>query len=451
MSGDPCGFGSIERWFQAALAAVDPARAVTAALRRTGSRLQVGEAEASVAGRLYLVALGKAAAPMARAAAEVAGDLLTEGVVITKDGHLDGTLPAPLDAFEAAHPIPDERGVAATRRALDLIGRASSGDVVLALISGGGSALFEAPCPPVSLLDMARTTDLLLRAGAPIQDLNAVRTPLSLVKGGGFRTAAPAAKFVTLVLSDVLGNDLRTIASGPTIPGRPDAAAGLAVLARYRVLDEAPRSVVATLRNLAAAVDAAETATAAGDVTAIVADNAAAIAGAEAAIRRDGLRPAVIWRDREGEAAHLGRAWVAACREAPAEVDVLLGGGEATVTVTGKGVGGRNTEFALAAALELERLGETGWAVASLATDGQDGPTGVAGAIADSSTVDRARAAGVDALAALRDNDSLAVFQAGGGIVAPGPTGTNVNDLYFGLRVAAPSACGQRANDPGGE
>jgi len=423
----------IERWYRAALAAANPATAVERALRRNGRDLLLGETRVPVRGRLDVAGVGKAAPGMAGGAARACGDLITAGFLITKDGHADGAPPAGFVVREAAHPIPDERGVAATRELLALLDGLNADDVVLALISGGGSALLEAPRLPATLTDLAAVTDLLLRAGAPIGDLNAVRGPLSLVKGGGLRRAAAPARVLTLILSDVLGNDPAVIASGPTVPSAATATGALRVLDRYGLLDRVPAPVRHCLERPPNPDRAGEDGR--PDPVLVVADNATAVAAARAAAEAGGRRVAVAWTAATGEAADLGRAWVAACAAAPPGTDILLGGGEATVTVTGAGVGGRNTEFALAAALALEDHGVLGWTIASLATDGQDGPTGVAGAIADAGTARRTRAAGVDPLACLRENDSLRVFQAAGGVVAPGPTGTNVNDLYVAVRV----------------
>ncbi len=450
----------IERWFRAGLAAMEPAAAVRRHLAREGRTLLVGGERVPVPGRLLVVGAGKAALGMVRGAEEVCGDLIAGGLVITKDGHAEEPMPGRVRVLEAAHPVPDERGVSATRQILALVrDEPEPGDVVLALISGGGSALLEAPRPPVTIADLAATTNLLLRAGAPIQDFNTVRTPLSEVKGGGLRDAAAGATVVTLILSDVLGNDPRVIASGPTVPGRGGlraplgAPAALAVLDRYGLRERVPPSVVDTLETLRQRVD--ERVVTPGqapnrdgwitdddevigghslDVLRIVGDNTAAVQAVAAAAEGDGLYPCIVWQEREGEAAALGRAWVEACIDADGDADVLLGGGEATVTVRGAGIGGRNTEFALAAALALEERAAEGWVVASLATDGQDGPTGVAGAIADAGTAGRARATGVDPVAALERNDSLRVFEAAGGVVRTGPTGTNVNDVYLAVR-----------------
>jgi len=427
---------AIERWFRAGLVAVDPAVAVHRALAfdPISGVLSVNGDTVLLTGTLEVVAIGKAAAPMARAACDVCGDRVSGGIVITKDGHLTERLPASLETFEASHPIPDERGVRAASRAIERVSRLGAGDVVIALISGGGSALFEAPVEPLTLQDMAQTTDALLRAGAPIQDLNAVRTPLSRVKGGGFRACAPNATFITLILSDVLSNDASVIASGPTVPRQAHASRSLDILRQHDLMDRVPPIVVDVL-TAQSSIPLAEAVTT-SDIVEVIADNATAIAGIAEAIRHDGLRPLTIWEKREGEASALGSAWVDACQHAPEQVDVILGGGEATVTVRGDGVGGRNTEFALAAGIALAAQ-HAEWIVASLATDGQDALTGVAGAIADPSTVVRAEQAGLHPVAALRDNDSLAVFTVAGGIVNTGPTGTNVNDCYIGLRRSA--------------
>ncbi len=425
---------SIETWYRAALAAVEPGAAVRRHVERDGAALVVGGGRVPVPGRLVVVGVGKAAVGMALGLEAVLGEIVSDGLIITKDGHAEGEQPERIRVAEAAHPIPDERGVRATREVLDLVTGLGADDVVVALISGGGSALLEAPRSPVTLTDLATVTDLLLRAGAPIDDLNAVRTPLSQVKGGGLRQAAGPATVVTLVLSDVLGNDPRVIASGPTIPGNENPERALEILARYGITDRVPSPIIDVLT----ASCGQEREPAPGgetDVLVVVGDNQAAIEAAADAAEADGRRVRVVWNERQGEASDLGRAWVETADRAGQDVDVLLGGGEATVTVRGSGIGGRNTEFALAAAMALDGRGDEQWVVASLATDGQDGPTGVAGAIADSGTADRARAKGVDPVTALWENDSKRVFEAAGGLVIPGPTGTNVNDLYLAVRT----------------
>lgn len=426
---------SIVGWFEAALAAVEPAAAVQRSLRREGASLFVKDRAIEVRSRLLVVGVGKAAVPMARGVEGVCGDLVSDGLVITKDGHVGDASLRRIRVAEAAHPVPDKRGVTATREILDLVGGLTSDDVIVTLISGGGSALLEAPRPPVTLADLAVTTDLLLRAGAPIHDLNAVRSPLSLVKSGGLLHAIGPATSITLVLSDVLGNDPSVIASGPMTRTPRDPKRALALLDRYGIRSRVPAVVIETLTSDSdgqRGVDLGD----AGAEAIVVGDNPTAVSAVAEAALRDGIEATLHWAARQGEAAELGRRFATDCLQAPTAA-LLLGGGEATVTVVGDGVGGRNTEFALAAAVALADAGSTEWVVASLATDGQDGPTNVAGAIADGGTIKRARDAGVDPARSLDNNDSLRVFRVAGGIVDPGPTGTNVNDLYIGLRLDA--------------
>ncbi len=422
---------AIERWFRAALEAADPGNAVRRHLRCGGDAIRIDDFRIGAPRGVTVAAVGKAAVPMAAAVEEVLGPLVAGGFAITKDGHAGDAGLERIAIREARHPIPDERGVAASRDLLAMLGSLGPDDAVLALISGGGSALLESPRPPLTLAEIGATTNLLLRAGAPIQDLNAVRGALSQVKRGGLRRAAGDARFATLLLSDVLGNDPGTIASGPTVYAPISGGAALAVLDRYGLREKVPAAVVALLGSIAAPGDEARFA---GDLVRVIADNATAIDAAARSAEADGQRVEVAWRGATGEARERAVAWVEQCARTQAG-GVLVGGGELTVRVRGDGVGGRNTEFALAAALELERRGMDDWLVASLATDGQDASTGVAGAIASGRTAAAARAAGVDPENALARNDSLAVFEVTGGVVAPGPTGTNVNDLYFAVRL----------------
>jgi glycerate 2-kinase len=422
----------IRQMFDAALSAADSTKAVSSAIRLDDGRIFVEETIVPIDGKLVVTAIGKAAEGMALGALEALGGRIDSGHVVTKYGHAHGSLDSRFRVFEAGHPVPDQSGVDATRLVLDSLVTLEVRDTVLALISGGGSALFEAPVEPVSLDDFAELTELLLSAGAPIQDLNRVRIPLSAVKGGRLRQACPAGRFITLILSDVLGNDPRVVASGPTIPGGLSRHDALAVLERYQLREAVPRSVLDALE--------ADSANDGGelheddDVVLFIADNASALEAAADSARSDGWEPEIIWREREGEASELAREWVEtlARREWPA---ILLGGGEATVTVRGDGNGGRNTEFALSAALELERRDIRSWTVASLATDGQDAMTEAAGAIACAETVRNANAQNLDPQQRLENNDSLPVFEKAGGLVVTGPTGTNVNDLYFAVRL----------------
>lgn len=424
----------IERIFQASLAAVEPRAAVRRALSLRGQTLLIEGRELPVAGRFAVVAIGKAAPRMALGAFDVLGEAIAAGIILTKDGHLgDGV--SGFAGYEASHPVPDERGVVATQEIMALARSLGRGDVLLALISGGGSALLEAPRDPVTLADLQRTTELLLRAGAPIQDLNAVRSELSLVKGGGLRVAAGEAACCSIVLSDVLGNDPTVIASGPTIVRRANAAEALAILDRYGLRDDVPESVHACLSNPApGTVEPRSRVEFENDRWVVIGDNNALLDAAASWLDAQSFRSRVVWKAQEGEARTLAREWVELCGAMNGVADVLLGGGEATVTVRGTGRGGRNTEFALAAAIELAANG-VDWTIASLASDGDDGAAGAAGAIVDGSTVARVRRLGIDPADALARNDSATALGAVGALVRPGPTGTNVNDLYVAVRA----------------
>lgn len=428
----------IEHWFRQLLTLMDPRRLTirshTFDHDVEGSAIP-DELERAVTisgdGELLVVAVGKAAIAMAAGAQELFGDRFERGYVLTVDGPDAAELDERWAIFRAGHPIPDQRGIDATREIITAVEGLDADDMVVALISGGGSALFEAPRDPLTLADFTELTQLMLRAGAPIQHLNAVRIPLSKVKGGAFRRQSPAGTFVTLILSDVLGNDVDIIASGPTVKPRTSGAAALAVLDLYGLREQVSSAVRAALNEAAA-----------GDVEwkypndkiEIVGDLELALESARELSSKDGFSTYLPDFLLEGEATEMARAWVQELLQVPAEIDVVWSGGENVVTVRGPGVGGRNTEFALAAAIELDRLQNDEWVIASLATDGQDGTSGSAGAIASRATIERARELGIDAQRALDTNDSATFFSAVGGLVITGPSGTNVNDLYVGMR-----------------
>jgi hydroxypyruvate reductase len=425
--------GYIEKLFDLALERADPRKAVSGVIEIDGVNLEIGPHELPVRANIVLISIGKAAVTMAHGAIDALGDRIGSGIAITKDGHAGEARFDRVDIAEAAHPIPDARGVAATRSALELVARSSEDDLILCLISGGGSALFEAPREPVTLEDLASITRQLLRAGADITDLNRVRTPLSLVKGGGFLRAAGGRSVVTVIVSDVLGNDPHIIASGPTVPGPDDPEGARAVLETFGLWDDAPGSIKKTLARKGdkAAIERQTYA------PVIVADNHAVLECLAEQVIEDGGTVESPFIDATGEAREQGVAWAERCLQAERATGFLLGGGELTVTVRGDGVGGRNTEFALAAAARLHLAGEHDWVVASLTTDGQDGPTGVAGAILSADDIERMSGFGFDIEEVLERNDSLTPILAVGAEVAPGPTGTNVNDLYFAVRRSA--------------
>lgn len=420
---------AVERAYARGIEAVEPGNAVRNVLARTKAGFSVSGEEIVVPGRLVVVAIGKAAASMAKATVEILGDAVDRGMLITKDGH-GGDAPVDFDTYEASHPVPDDRGIRASDSALRAVDTLGPDDGVLALISGGGSALFEAPVEGLALDDIQQVTDLLLRAGAPIQDLNAVRSELSQVKGGGFRQRIGEATTVSLILSDVLGNSPDVIASGPTVSRQPNPEQAIALLKKYGLEDRVPEAVCSHLEASTRSrpsnrIDDEQ------DIFRIIGDNEVFVAAVQDELESQGYSVERLWREREGEARNCGAEWV---RElAGSTTDVILGGGELTVTVRGDGTGGRNTEFALAAAIALEEMDING-TVASLASDGQDGGVDAAGAVVDETTVHSLRQAGIDPEDALARNDSGAALGEIGALVVPGPTGTNVNDVYIGMR-----------------
>lgn len=422
----------VVRWYEAGLRAVDAEAAVRDRLSWDGRELAIaGDVIATAPeSTVVAVAVGKAAAAMANGLAEVMGDRLSRGIILTKDGHAERT-PAGWEVYEASHPVPDERGVRATRTILDAVAGLGPGDLVIVLVSGGGSALLEAPRPPLILDDIRETTRLLLNAGAPIQHLNAVRSELSLVKGGGLRRAIGRAACVSMILSDVLGNDPTVIASGPTIARIPDPDTALEILHSYHLLQAVPGPVVEVLE---APESGSNEGAGSPSLYAVIGDNDQFIEAVAAAARDCGRSPGIEWRRAEAEARDLAERFIDVVAGQPSDVDVVIGGGEATVTVRGEGVGGRNTEFALATAILLEQRGFD-WAIGSLASDGQDGLIDAAGAIVDRHTVRRGNALGLDAAVFLDRNDSGTYFQRLGLLVRPGPTETNVNDVYVAVRL----------------
>jgi glycerate 2-kinase len=423
---------TIRHWFEVALETVEPRRAVASSLALHDDTLNVdGQAIRLVPeGRIIVLAIGKAAGGMARGALDVLGDRIDRGIILTKYGHISEPIVG-FEAFEANHPTPDQSGLDATARILEAVNGLAEPDVVIALISGGGSALLELPRDGVSLEDMQDVTRVLMHRGAGIHDLNTVRRALSQVKGGGLRRQIGPARCVTLLLSDVLGNDPATIASGPTVQADNTSGDALDVLDRFEIRGHAPAGVLSALGDDGEG-DPVDTSR---DVVAVIADNDTFVTAIANQAQLDGLRVQLLDDPYEGDAAELGREMVSLARTAPPDVDVLMRGGEATVEVRGDGTGGRNTEMALAAAIALE--GNLQWCVASLASDGDDGNSGATGAVAEGDSVRRARGAGLEPVDALRRNDSATVFREVGGLIETGPTGTNVNDVYIALRMGA--------------
>jgi glycerate 2-kinase len=416
---------------EAALAAVEPAAAVRRHLHRDGEVLVVDQRRYPLTGRgrVFLIAAGKAAVPMTAAVAEILGPALDRGVVVTKYGHAGpaGGLPPAVEVIEAGHPVPDENGVRGARAAADLAREAGEDDLVLFLISGGGSALLTLPVPGVDLAQYRALTEALLRSGATIDELNTVRKHLSQVKGGQLARLAAPATLVTLALSDVVGDPLPVIASGPTVADPTTVDDARQVVARHGLDLVEPTQ----LRETPKAGDPAL----AGGYHVLIGSNRLAAEAAAARARELGYRTLLLTTYVEGEAREAGRVAAALAKGVWADGDplpppaCLIWGGETTVTVRGDGRGGRNQELALAAAIALD--GWPGVTLLALATDGGDGPTDAAGAVVTGETAAAARRLGLDPRAALARNDSYPLLAALGAHVRTGPTGTNVNDLLF--------------------
>jgi glycerate 2-kinase len=421
--------------WRAALAAGDVAPLLRHHLRLDGTRLTSGSLTLDLdrVRRVLVLGAGKAGASMARAVESILRGRVGEGFVVVKDGY---RLPAArIEIAEAGHPVPEARGLAASARLLALAESATAEDLLIFLVSGGGSALTPAPAPPVTLEEKQALTRLLLAAGATINELNAVRKHVSRFKGGLLARAAWPATVLTLALSDVIGDPLDVIASGPTAPDPTTYADALAVLERRGVLDRAPASIVERLR--AGEAGGLPETPKPGDrafervTNLVIGNNALVVDAAAAEATRLGFRPHVLTRSLQGEARDVARELVARARALPAPA-CLIAGGETTVTVRGHGQGGRCQEFALAAALELGAGDDM--VVLAAGTDGTDGPTDAAGGLVDAGTVARGRKAGRDAARALADNDATPFLAEASDAVVTGPTNTNLLDLYLILR-----------------
>ena len=407
-----------------AIDAVLPEAAVREALGRGELAARLREAGR---GRVVLAAIGKAAWRMAKAASELLGDRLAGGVLITKYGHSLGEMRG-IEAFEAGHPVPDENAVRGTEALLRRVRGLSPEDTVLFLVSGGGSALFELPAEGVTLGDVADVTGQLLASGADIVEVNAVRKHLSAVKGGRFAELCAPARVLTVALSDVLGDRLDSIASGPACPDASTSEDALRVVEKYGLALH-PRLTEAMKRETPKKLDNA-TAVAAGSVASLC----AAAGRAAAAL---GYTPLLLTSTLSCTAREAGAFLAAIAREVRASGRpiaapcAVIAGGETVVRVTGKGKGGRNQELALSACRGIRGLRDV--VVVSVGSDGTDGPTDAAGGIVDGTTAEALEARGLDVEAVLRDNNAWTALKAVDSLVITGPTGTNVNDVSFAL------------------
>lgn len=429
----------------AALAAVEPQQAIRQAVRfdPATNRLTVaGQTfELDPAGKVVVVGAGKAGTPMAQAVAELLGDRLTGGVVTVKYGYgpAEQNSAGKIEFREAGHPVLDEAGIKATAEITSWLAGLTERDTVLALISGGGSALLEEPVEGVSLPDMQALATAMLRGGATINQLNTVRKHLSRVKGGQLARLAAPARLIGLLLSDVVGSPLDVIASGPTVPDTSTFQDAWEVLDRLGLTAPGgmPEPIRAYLQKGLAG--AAPETPKPGDPlfervsTVIVGDNRVAANAGLAKAQQLGFNTMLLSTFVEGEAREVAKVLAGIAREILttnnpiARPACLLAGGETTVTVRGDGLGGRNQEMALAAALAIDGLENV--MIVPLATDGSDGPTDAVGGLAEGDTIRQARARNLDPHDFLQRNDAYHFFEQAGGLLKTGPTNTNVNDL----------------------
>jgi glycerate 2-kinase len=429
--------------FEASLAAADPILLVQRSLQLDGAILQAGKRLYDLArySNLYVVGAGKAAAKMARAVEALLGERIAGGIVIVKHGH---SIPLKkLKIVEAGHPIPDPAGIKATEAIIRLLRRTQKTDLIICLVSGGASALLSCPVVGLSLQDKQRTTQALLNCGARIQEVNAIRKHISGIKGGRLAELAYPSTVLSLILSDVIDDSIDNIGSGPTAPDSSTFAECLSIIDRYGVEDMIPVAVTSFLKKGAAGkiVDTPK----AGDPifqkvqNLLIGNNQVALVAAKEKAEALGYNTLILSSAAEGETRKVAIDYVVIARDVLSSSSpvrppaCIISGGETTVTIRGAGLGGRNQEFALAAAVEIDGL--NGIVVLSGGTDGTDGPTHAAGGIVDGTTVQRARDQGLNARSYLERNDSYPLLKAVGDLLITGPTLTNVMDLRLILIV----------------
>ncbi|MDQ4106974.1 MAG: glycerate kinase [Actinomycetota bacterium] len=415
----------------AGIAAADPYDAVRRHLTVEGDRVGAG-GESFEAGRVFVLAAGKAAGPMARAAAELLGGKLAGGIVVTKDDHEAG--PESLETFYASHPEPDERGVEAARRAEELAGSLEEGDLLLALVSGGASALLADPAPPVTIEDLKQLTSDLLKSGADIEEINTVRKHVSVLKGGGLVSLAHPAPTLALLLSDVVGDAPSSIASGLTTPDPTTLDDTREVLERCGI--EPPETVTELLQQEQETPKPGDELFD-GAVTVVCGGGRHASEEAAEKARELGYEPLILSTLVNDDARNVATMYAAIIQEVLESGNPLpppcavVSGGEATVVVRGDGAGGPNQEFALALAVGLD--GVESWSAVAADTDGNDGSTDAAGGMVDGTTAREIRENDIDPEEALENNDAYTALKAADALLFTGPTGTNVNDLRVAL------------------
>jgi len=429
----------LTRIARVALAEVAPETCLRRAVLLDGEYLSIAQEHFDLAQirQIVVVGMGKASARMAATLDDLLGERISGGFVVTADGYRVPT--RRVEVVEASHPVPDARGRTAAERIVTLVEEANEEDLVIVLISGGGSALLPLPASGITLSDLAAINELLLRSGAKIQEINTVRKHLSQVKGGQLARHAFPAQVLTLVLSDVPGDPLNAIASGPTVGDPTTFDQAKRILRQYRLWEEIPGSV---RKRIEAGVrgEIEETPKPGDDVlqrvtTTIIGSGSDALDAAREEGDRLGYHTLFLTTTLEGEAREVGKILAAVAREEassgrPVPLPALiLAAGETTVTVRGTGRGGRNQELALSAALGIEGIAQV--VISSIGTDGRDGPTDAAGGMVDGETVGRMRERGIDPGEYLEQNNSYKALEEAGDLIVTGPTGTNVADLCF--------------------
>lgn len=421
------------RIFYKALEAVNPYSVVKNSTEKIRFIYQKGNFK-----KLIVIGFGKAACPMAKAIEDRLVDLIDSGIIITKYGHVNYQL-SKIKIYEAGHPIPDYNGLKGTKEIIKILQDSYDETLVLCLISGGGSSLLVSPYDGISLAEKQNITELLLKSGADINELNTVRKHLSKVKGGRLAEIAYPAKVLSLILSDVIGDRLDVIASGPTAPDKTTYNDALTILERYGLIDKAPKGIIEVLRKGARGL-IKETPKEGDKIlerveNIIIGSNKMALNAARQSAEELGLHAEIISSELRGEARDAGR-WLADIAKAQKaqgfkRARCLISGGETTVTVKGNGLGGRNMELALAFATEIE--GIDGITLLSAGTDGTDGPTDAAGAIVNGQTVIKAKNIGLNPEEYLNNNDSYNFLKKVNKLFITGPTGTNVMDVQIVL------------------
>jgi len=428
--------------FNASLKAVDPVLAVRRYLRKEDNLLRIHDAHFNLSSfnRVYLIGFGKAAAAMAKGVEEVLGEELNGGIISVKYGHLD-KLSSKIKINEAGHPVPDDAGMKGAKEMVEFLNHRDEKDLVICVISGGGSAILSLPCEGITLAEKQETTKLLLACGADIKEINAIRKHISQVKGGQLARITQPATLVTLILSDVIGDPLDSIASGPAAPDQTTFEDCWTILTKYELLGKIPPAVE---QHLKSGVDKFISDTPkVGDpafsktYNNIVGSNWEAVVAARDYAQKLGFNTLILSTFVEGETKDVARVHAAIAKEVnktgnPINIPAcIISGGETTVTIRGDGLGGRNQEFVLAAAMDIQGMEKV--VVLSAGTDGTDGPTDAAGAIADGETIQRATQLNLDTFNYLQNNDSYHYFEQLNDLVKTGPTNTNVMDIRIVL------------------